>query len=480
MAGEKIFVADKETLDAVKADTTAIRDDTAATKDTAAAIKTTTDATKAGVDTVKQDTSVIKAEATAIKAASEEILAEVKGLRPKRYGFRVKISEPNPSSRVEYLFDAVGMTPAFMNFSAGVFNYGSWGDIWFVRDNYPVMVKYDGTEGQRLDPNNYGKELNWESTSQVAKTTYGGNAMSAIPCCWVKRYTEGGYRYVIICETQYDESYKAYAHTRKDGSIEKVHYYPMFKGCMVDGKLRSISGQYPQYKTTAAAERTAAQANGEKWDIRTWAMDELIADLLVLMSKTTNGQAAFGQGQTSGFVNNEAQHYGMIQTGTLNTKGQFFGYSDTTHQVKVFHIEGFWGERYDRLVGAIYTPGAWLVKMTPEGDGYNFTGQGYTPAAAGYTGPDDGDGGIENSGGGYVSATIQNEYGLFPAAFSGSDSTFECDVTWFDNGYDRCPCLRGGCLSIGSRCGPRYLYAAYGAGVWAWFLGASLSCESPS
>ncbi len=539
MAGEKIFVADKETLDAVKVDTGAIRTDVAAIKadtatiksdasaikTTAATIKTTTDTiktdtatiktdvattktttatiktatdtlktttntintnvntvkstvstVKSGVDTVKQDTATLKTDTATLKTTSAAILAEITGARPKRYGFRVKIGEANPSSRVEYLFDAVGMTPAFMNFSAGVFNYGSWRDIWFIRDNYPVMVKYDGTEGQRLNPNNYGMEMSWGSSSQVANASYGGNAMSAIPCCWVKRYTEGGYRYVIICETQYDESYKAYAHTRADGTIERVHYYPMFKGSMVSGKLRSLSGQYPQYSTTAQAERDAAKANGAKWDIRTWAMDELIADLLVLISKTTNGQAAFGQGQTSGYVSNASQHYGMIQTGTLNTKGQFFGYNDTTHQVKVFHIEGFWGERWDRLVGAVYKGGGWHIKMTPEGSGYNLTGAGYTPAAAGHGDLVDG----EDSGGGYISTTIQNDYGLFPTAFSGSDATFECDCLWWDNSYDVCVCLRGGSLSNGSYCGPRSVHADIEPAVSGWSFGASLSCESPS
>ena len=72
----------------------------------------------------------------------------------------------------------------------------------------------------------------------------------------------------------------------------------------------------------------------------------------------------------------------MTQCGSLGEKGQFFGYgpADTTHQVKVFHIEGFWGERWDRLAGLVYDMGEWKAKMTAEGGGYNFTGAGYTAA----------------------------------------------------------------------------------------------------
>lgn len=405
-----------------------------------------------------------------IKETTDTILAEVRGQRPKRYGFRVKISEPNPATRVEYLFDAVGMTPAFMDFTNGVFNMGTWGGLWFVRDNYPVMVKFDGTEDYRLDPTDYTKKLKDGSASDVANTAYGGNAMTAIPCCWVKRYEENGYRYVIFCEVQYDESYKAYAHTRADGSIEKVHYYPMFKGCMVDSKLRSISGQYPQYNTNADAERTAAKANGAKWDLRNWAMDELIADLLVLLSKTTNSQAAFGQGQTTGYVNDAAQHYGHIQSGTLNDKGQFFGYNDTTHQVKVFHMEGFWGGRWDRMVGLLYVNGIFRAKMTPEGDGYNFTGAGYTAV---------GEANITGNSGGYIKDTKQSEYGCLPVSLTGSDATYECDACWY-NAAIVAVCLRGGHCDYGAVCGARSLYADCAASWAYWYFGGSLSLESPS
>ena len=51
--------------------------------------------------------------------------------------------------------------------------------------------------------------------------------------------------------------------------------------------------------------------------------------------------------------------------------------------MKVFHIEHFWGERWDRLVGMTYINGAFRVKMTPEGAGYNFTGDGYTAIGKG-------------------------------------------------------------------------------------------------
>ena len=77
---------------------------------------------------------------------SQEILANTKKIlagaaeKPKRYGMRINLADSNPATRVTYLYDAVGMAPAKMNFTAGMFDYGDWGDIWFVRDNRPVML----------------------------------------------------------------------------------------------------------------------------------------------------------------------------------------------------------------------------------------------------------------------------------------------------------------------------------------------------
>lgn len=408
-----------------------------------------------------------KATQDQIKANTDDILSELKGQRPKRYGFRIKITEPDPTARVEYLYDAVGMTPAAMNFTTGGFNYGSWKDIWFLRDNYPCMVNYDGTEAYKLNPDNYTLKASDGTASDVSNTAYGGNAMAAIPLCWVKRYEEDGYQYVIICETQYDEGYKAFAHTLSDGTIGKL-YMPMFKGSLIESKLRSISGQRPQNTTTAEAERTAAKANGAAWDIREWASWQLIGDLLVLISKSCNSQAAFGQGNTT---SGSAAQY-ILDTGTLNDKGQFFGYSDTTHQVKVMHMEGMWGDRWDRIVGLMFSGGVFRAKMTPEGAGYNFTGAGYAAVDAGVT--------AGASGNGWQRETKQTEFGRLPIApFTGSEATFETDYFWWNSGIVAAAVVGGYCDS-GAYCGCRSLCVDNPPSRAYWAFGASPSLKVPS
>lgn len=490
----KTYVADKATLDSVKstventnAKVVSVKttvEDTGAkvgsvkttvedTGNKVASVKTTVEGTdtkvasvKTTVETTSGKVDNVQNTANNISSKADTILSELRGQRPKRYGYRVKESESNPSSRVEYLFDAVGMTPAGMNFSTGAFSYGSWADFWVVRDNFPCMVNNDGSVAYQLDPNNYAKRAVTGADSDVANTAFAGNAMSAIPLVWVKRYHENGYRYVIFCESQYDESYHAYAHTRPDGSITPFAYGAMFEGSKIDTKLRSLSGQAPVNSLNATQEVTAAQANGSAWTIETWAFWNLIHDLLVLLGKSTNIQAVFGQGHTTG----GSSAADLLTTGALNTSGQFFGYSDTTHSVKVFHMENFWGDRWDRIVGLIYDNGTYKAKMTPEDGGYNLTGAGYEAIRKGIN--------ATAAGGGWVKNAQQTEQGLFPTDLTGSDTTYDCDFHYYNPTIVSVPVVGGGC-AYGSRCG-RSLGVHGVSGAAGWHVGASLFLQNPS
>ena len=109
--------------------------------------------------------------------------------------------------------------------------------------------------------------------------------MLQIPLCWVYRYEDSEYEYEIISNVQYDENYKAYAHTRADGSIADYFYYSMFGGSGSATKIRSLSGQTLAQSLTAQQEITGCQANGTKWYTHTWSQRELIRTLCILMGK---------------------------------------------------------------------------------------------------------------------------------------------------------------------------------------------------
>ncbi len=336
-----------------------------------------------------------------------------------RYGFRIKKSEGDPYGRVEYLYDAVGLTPAAMNFTAGTFDYGSWADKWFVTKNKPCMVKSDGTVDYYLNPNNYAYKEDGTS-SDVANTSYDGNAMASIPLVWVYRYEDDNYEYHILSDIQYDENYKAYAHTRADGTIADFFYWGMFGGSGSATKIRSLSGQTRSGSMTAEDEIAGAKANGDNWHIHVRSQRELITDLLVLMCKSTDVQGKFGNGNLR---SGNSSAY-VLTTGTLKDKGQFWGSTSNSVQVKAFHIEALWGDQWDRTAGTIYYNGRMYVKMDPTGNGYRVND------VIGYT-----DTGVTISGtsGGYINKGTCTEYGFIPTTASGSSSTYYPDICYYDS-----------------------------------------------
>ena len=407
------------------------------------------------------------ANTNAILAAVGE---DVRVKEVKRYGMKINKNDSNPATRCTYLFDAVGMTPAAMNFATGAFDFGDWGDVFFVKNNYPAMVRYDGTEDYRLSKTDHTKKEDGVTESDVSNENYGGNAMSVFDGTidgkiWLSQFEIGNYEYMIISNVQYDESYNDDAYVREDGSHADKLYYPMFKGSYDGTRIRSIAGKTTMCNTNAQTEINRAKANGTGWSIGSWSRINLLNCLLKIMAKSDNTQATYGRGQDSGYVNDSSQNYGKLHTGTLTDKGQFFGYNDGTHDVKVFYMESRWGMQWDRILGLINRNGHILAKMKPP---YNLTGADYT------------DTGLTPSGtpGGYVSKSKSCRYGRIPYVASGSETTYQCDGLWFNNGITAIA-LAGGSCNIGAHVGADCLHLGDAAGVAYWSFGASIFLEQP-
>ena len=382
-----------------------------------------------------------------IKAAEE---------KPKRYGMKINNADSNPETRVTYLFDAANMKPAGMNFATGFFDYGDWGDIWFIRKNRPVMLRNDGTVAYELNHNNLALKLDGAG-SDIANVSFPGNAMAEIPLVWVKRYSIANYDYVIFCETQFDDTYKAYAHTDTDGNILPVTYFPIYEGAVVSNRMRSLSGQTVTASTTDAQETTAAQQNGARWDKLSYSECTLMYEMCTMISRSTNTQTKFGQG-----CSNTTEY---LKTGTMNGGGQFYGYSTATNGIKLFYCENFFGNYWKRIRGLLNINGKIHFKLTPP---YNSIGTDYTNT------------GLTPSGtsGGYCNRMVMTEGGRIPVEASGSETTFECDGFWFNNEIVAVA-LFGGFRGHGTRCGLS-CWSLYDLATAAYpSIGASLSCKPP-
>ncbi len=380
-----------------------------------------------------------------------------------RYGVCIDKSESDPSLRVTYLGAARNMRAAHMNFASGEFDYGDWADVWFVANNKPCMVEQSTREvDYYLDPNDYSKKEDG-TDSDITDTSYTGNAMSQFPLVYFDQYESAGKEYIWACATQYNENYKAYAHTREDGSIADFFYWSIYGASLSDTTLRSLSGKTLQNSATTDTQLSQALANGTGWYIHTWSQRNYIQNLLTLLCCNDNTQLAFGNGNCREGTSATA----LLSTGTLDDKGQFWGSTSNTVQVKVFHIEQFWGDQWDRTAGLCHNSEGLLVQMTPP---YNTTGEDYIRTGIVITG----------TSGGYISKTTMTEYGRLPTIASGSATTYECDGCYF-NTTQLNYAAAGACASYAASDGGAFALSVYNAPSYAsWARGCGLSCIQPA
>ena len=159
---------------------------------------------------------------------------------------------------------------------------------------------------------------------------------------------------------------------------------------------------------------------------------------------------------------NSGQESLLLQTGTMNTKGLFWGESTGKSGVKVFGMENFWGNQWRRTAGLILANGITKARLTPP---YNTDGSGYKTISS-----------VAPSGtsGGYIKDIIFTKDGFAQSVASGSESTYYCDGLWYNNEIIAFA-LFGCDLAHGRLCGSLsvILYAAPSNANWS--VGASSS-----
>lgn len=420
-----------------------------------------------------------------IAAGIGEIASAIRGGKGTVYAFHIDESEDNPANKVTYLRDAVGKTPSGMDYTNNKFRYGGWKRDEFFMPR-PCMLKYDGTVDYYLDPDDYSLKEDG-SASDIADTTYSGNAMMEWgrdgKKIWMKIEPDEGdatSATVYIADYQVDSTYHDWPfHNCKGQSI--AHFYtPIYNGSVIDNRMRSLSGQQVGNKRTADAEVTAAQTNNQGtatiWNTELHCDILLVNMLLILLSKTTDTQTAFGQGLHTGgseAVNNN------FRTGIHNAKGLFYGTNSGTiadgnyvNAVKVFGMENWWGFQWRRYQGHLLIDGVQKIKNTygqEDGstvEGYNFTGSGFKSVGSTPAGTSDN----------FISEMNYTDDGMFPKTMSGTSTTHYCDACWFNNSGARVP-LRGGPSNGGVEDGAFCANLSTAASAASWAIGASLSCK---
>ena len=235
----------------------------------------------------------------------------------------------------------------------------------FVKDNYPCMVKFDGTEDYKLLATNYALKADGTTASDAANVDYAGNAMAAFKGGWLCQYETATDEYIIWSNVKFDDSYNAYHRTGKDGTLMQDSTDTFYTPSLVGNAARSISGCQTIGDMTAEQENEACKANGDKWAMSSWWEWNYIICLLKIMAKTEDLQEAYGNGNMSGYVNDSTKYYGVLASGSMDDKGQFYGYNAGNKQIKVFHTEAMWGDQWERICQMVCDKG--VVKVQPYG-----------------------------------------------------------------------------------------------------------------
>lgn len=402
-----------------------------------------------------------------------------------KYGYEVHPSIETPEDKVTYLSDCdnANYTPFKMDLTTGVPNYGSWKDSFFMPRS--CMLRSNGKVAYYLNEDDETKKLDG-TDSDVANKDFDGNAMvefgtSDGHIIWHKIVPTTddalGYK-VYISNYKLDADYHAWAFHNLNGKLVKHFYLPKYNTSFIDGKFRSLSGQHIVGKETTTAynatqEMNYAKANGTGWLTETKAQVDLVNILLILMAKSTNSQTAYG----NGYVNNSWDNTNLLDSGTANTKGMFYGTSGNVC-VKIFGIEHWWGNQWRRYAGHMMINGVQKVKLTygtEDGStvvGYNTTGDGYITIDGATLLNEKG----ETSGNGYLKEMKASIKGtLVPTGtLNGSSSTNYCDYCWYNN-TNTIYATRGGNLNGGADCGVSCVLLSASPGAARWHLCAGIS-----
>lgn len=386
------------------------------------------------------------------------------------YGFHVDSNESNPSSAVTYLKDAVGMTPAHMDFQNGRFDWGSWRDAFFLPR--PCMLKSDGTVAYYLNEYDYTKKVDG-TPSDIANADFDGNAMME----WGRDHKRIWYKIVpddndstsysvYIADHKADDDFNAWSFINKDNVMGEHFYTAIYSGSLIDGKLRSLSGKTLMANQNATNEIRYAKANSEYCNIQVWSDYQLVFFLLYLMGKSLDVQTVYGQGWTIGGSSSTA-----FTTGTTNDKGMFYGSTSTIQRIKVFGMEDIWGTLWNRCAGFMQTGGKAYYKLT-EGtaDGSSLSEYPLTAVAGMLEG-----GNVATSNNYIKKFRAVNGETIIVDEVGGSSSTYYCDHYYVNTGVVAFALL-GGCSGYGASCG-LCVYLSPAASVASWGIGAALSCK---
>lgn len=382
----------------------------------------------------------------------------------------------SPSARIEYTGVNKDYKPLSLNKETGAMTLNDWAGHPILEANKPYMVRKDGTPDYRLKEDDYTKKEDG-SNSDVANTSYEGGAFSWLQKIYKQEYMTGNSRHVNFSMTPRD-GFEPVGFLDGDKELEGV-WLPMFYGSILNGetetpKMVSLSGLQPHHTKATADQKKAIDNFSDRARFLGGPVVETIIDLLILFAKTTDLQGAYGNGNMSGYDASQAPTNGVKQNAVVKG-GQFYGTSDGKSLNKIFHsivlgsYQQWMRDPYEIVVNG-------RVKVS-KGYAYDVTGASYEdtgivaenrPEANGWNYPNN-------------YRTVPG-YGSVPVApYNGSTTTGGCDGLYRNVSQSTITAfaLRFGFCADGTNGGPRARHWINAAANASWHIGAAILLLPP-
>lgn len=387
------------------------------------------------------------------------------------YGFIEHMNIKSPSARIT----PIGLNKNFSNVvrdtTTGSLILNEWADFGVVKGNKPYMVRSDGTPDYMLCETDYTLKADGVTASDVSNTDYDGGAFSWFPRVYKHEHMEGYDRVVMFSMVERD-GFLPNGFIDPDNNVLEGVWLPMFYGSILgaDGdtpKMVSLSGLQPSYSKTTAEQNTAISNFSARAKFLGGPIVETIIDILIMMAGTTNLQSVYGNGNCSGYDESLTPTMGVKQNAVIGG-GQFYGTSDSKSLNKIFHsivlgsYQQWMRDPYELVVNG-------RVKVSKNYT-YDLTGAAYDDTGINVP---NGPGAWEYP---LRYQTVEG-YGSIPAIefAGGSTSTGSCDGNYRSATQETMTAvaLRFGSCDYGLRCGPRARSWHYTAGGAYWRIGAA-------
>ena len=392
------------------------------------------------------------------------------------YGFIEHNGILSPGSRIEYIGLNKDFSPLVRNKADGSMALNSWADFPVIKANKPYMVRADGTPDYRMSETNYAQKESG-GASDVANSSYNGGAFSWLMKIYKNEEMVGNDRIVRFSLTARDGYEPVGFIDPSNNELEGV-WLPMFYGSILGAsgstpKMVSLSGMQPTHSNTTAQEKTAITNFSSRAVFLGGPIVETITDLLIMFAKTTNLQEAYGYGNCAGYDASQSPTYGVKQNAIVGG-GQFYGTDDQHSLNKIFHsivlgsYQQWMRDPYEVVVNG-------RVKVSKNYT-YDPTGAAYTDT--GIAVPDNKTWDTNHNALDYPAhfRTVPG-YGSIPALGmdGGSSATGGCDGLWRKDPKQTFTgvCLRFGNCSTGLTCGLRARYWDSAATHADWLIGAA-------